>query len=95
MDLVCEEFAKLSGFECCFDLIKRVKDTKPQYKLSRIERLKNLSEAFEVDKSHLTNKHILIMDDICTTGSTFEEMIKALKVAGASNITCFATSTPV
>lgn len=95
MDLVCEEFSKLSGFECCFDLIKRVKDTKPQYKLSRKERLKNLSEAFEVDKSYLSNKSILIMDDICTTGSTFEEMIKALKSAGVSNITCFATSTPV
>ncbi|MCM1002984.1 MAG: hypothetical protein NC408_01435 [Candidatus Gastranaerophilales bacterium] len=95
MDLVCEEFSKLSGFECRFDLIKRVKDTKPQYKLSRKERLKNLAEAFEVNKSQLTDKPILILDDICTTGSTFEEMIKALKSAGMSNITCFATSTPV
>lgn len=95
MDLVCAEFAKLSGFECCFDLIKRVKDTKPQYKLSRKERLKNLSEAFEVDKTLLTNKSILLMDDICTTGSTFEEMIKALKSAGVADITCLATSTPI
>ena len=67
----------------------------PQYKLSRKERLKNLSEAFEVDKTLLTNKPILILDDICTTGSTFEEMIKALKLQGASTITCLATSTPV
>ena len=95
MDLVCEEFSNLSGFECCFDLIKRVKDTKPQYKLSRKERLKNLSEAFVVDKSLLLNKPLLIMDDICTTGSTFEEMIKVLKSAGASDITCFSTSTPL
>lgn len=95
MDLVCEEFSKLSGFECCFDLIKRVKDTKPQYKLSRKERLVNLSEAFEVNKTLLSNKPILLMDDICTTGSTFEEMIKTLKASGASGIVCFATSTPV
>ena len=95
MDLVCHEFANLSGFECCFDLIKRVKDTKPQYKLSRKQRLENLSDAFEVDKTLLTNRPILIMDDICTTGSTFEEMIKALKSQGASSIICFATSTPV
>jgi len=92
MDLVCEEFAKLSGLKCNFELIKRVKDTKPQYKLSRQERLNNLEEAFEIDSSKITGKPILIMDDICTTGSTFEEMIKALRLAGINDIVCFATS---
>ena len=95
MELVCTEFSRLSGFSCNFDLIKRVKDTKPQYKLSRKERLKNLSEAFIVDTEKLSGKNLLIMDDICTTGSTFEEMIKVLKISGANNIVCFATSTPV
>ena len=95
MELVCEEFSKLSGFDCNFNLIKRVKDTKPQYKLSRKERLENLSDAFVVDKSFYTGKTLLLMDDICTTGATFEEMIKALKKAGCEKIVCFATSTPV
>lgn len=95
MDLVCEEFSKLSGFECCFDLIKRVKDTKPQYKLTRLERLDNLSQAFEVNPNLVVDKQILLIDDICTTGSTFEEMIKVLKKNGYCSITCFATSTPV
>ena len=95
MELVCEEFSKLSGFECNFDLIKRIKDTKPQYKLSRNERLKNLNNAFEVNKESYKNKTILILDDICTTGSTFEEMIKILKSNGIEKIVCLATSTPV
>lgn len=95
MELVCEEFSKLSGFECNFELIKRIKDTKPQYRLSRVQRLKNLSGAFEVNKNKISGKPLLIMDDICTTGSTFEEMIKVLKNAGIKNIVCFATSTPV
>lgn len=95
MELVCEEFSKLSGFECNFELIKRIKDTKPQYRLSRVQRLKNLSGAFEVNKDKISGKPLLILDDICTTGSTFEEMIKALKNAGVKNIVCFATSTPV
>lgn len=95
MELVCEEFSKLSGFEYNFELIKRIKDTKPQYRLSRVQRLKNLSGAFEVNKDKISGKPLLIMDDICTTGSTFEEMIKALKNAGVKNIVCFATSTPV
>ena len=95
MELVCHEFSKISGFTCNFDLIKRVKDTKPQYKLNCKQRLENLYEAFEVNKEFLPQKPILIMDDICTTGSTFEEMINTLKKSGIKNITCFATSTPV
>ena len=95
MELVCTEFSKLTGFNCNFELIKRIKDTKPQYKLSRRERLQNLSNAFEVDKASYEGKTILILDDICTTGSTFEEMIKAFNSAGINDIVCFATSTPV
>ena len=95
MELVCEEFSKLSSFECNFNLIKRIKDTKPQYKLSRKERLENLSEAFVVDKNYYNNKPLLILDDICTTGSTFEEIIQELNKSGINNIVCFATSTPI
>ena len=95
MELVAEEFAKLSGYECNFELIKRIKDTKPQYKLNRKQRLENLSGAFKVDKNSYKGKTILILDDICTTGSTFEEMIKELIKSGLDNIICFATSTPM
>ena len=95
MELVCEEFAKFSGYECNFDLIKRVKDTKPQYKLSRNQRLENLLGAFEVNKEIHFGKTLLILDDICTTGATFEEMIKELKNVGITDIVCFATSTPM
>lgn len=94
MELVCEEFSKLSGFPCNFELIKRVKDTKPQYNLSRTQRLKNLNGAFEVDITKINDKTILLMDDICTSGTTFEEAIKAFNKAGINNIVCFATSTP-
>jgi len=95
MELVCDEFSRLSGFSCNFDLIKRVKDTKPQYKLNRKERMLNLYEAFEVNKEFYTGKNLLLIDDICTTGATFEEMITSLKKVGIHNITCFSTATPV
>ena len=91
MELVCEEFSKITGFECDFELITRIKDTKPQYKLSRNERLQNLSNAFAVNKARISEKTVLIIDDICTTGSTFEEMIKILHQNGVKNIVCFAT----
>lgn len=95
MELVCKEFSLLSGFKCNFNLIERIKDTKPQYKLSRAERLGNLQHAFTVNKDFVPQNPVLIFDDICTTGTTFEEIIKELKSNGINEITCFATSTPV
>ena len=95
MELVAEEFCRISGYKSNFDLIKRVKDTKPQYKLTREERLDNLSNAFEVNNDKDLNLPVLILDDICTTGSTFEEMIKTLKNSGIKTIVCMASSSPV
>ena len=94
MELVCKEFSLLSGFKCNFNLIERIKDTKPQYKLSRAERLENLQHAFVVNKNFAPQNPVLILDDICTTGATFEEIIKELKSNGINEITCLATSTP-
>ena len=51
----------------------------------------NLKNAFEVLKT--TDKPILIIDDICTTGSTFESMIIELHKKEIYNITCLATAT--
>lgn len=94
MNLVGEEFCNLTSNILNKDLIKRVKDTKPQYKLKRSERVKNLSNAFKVDKEQYKGKTVLLIDDICTTGSTFEEMIKELEKNGIKDIICFAATTP-
>lgn len=95
MELVAEEFCRLANLEPNFELIKRIKDTRPQYKLSRKERLANLSDAFEADIAKDLHKPVLILDDICTTGATFEEMIKTLKNCGINEIVCMASSSPV
>ena len=94
MNLVGEEFAKLTGNNINTNLIKRIKDTKPQYKLKRQERMQNLRGAFKVDQSYYHGKTLLLIDDICTTGSTFEEMIKELAKHNITDIICFAATTP-
>ncbi len=94
MNLVGEEFCRITSNTLNKDLIKRIKDTKPQYKLRRNERVKNLSNAFQVDLSQYHGKTLLLIDDICTTGSTFEEIIKELKRNGINDIICFAATTP-
>jgi len=94
MELVAKEFCNLSGYELNIDLIKRIKNTKPQYKLSRLEKLENLKNAFEVDESKKLDMPVLIIDDICTSGATFSSMISEFKTAGITNIICLACSSP-
>lgn len=94
MNLVGQEFSRITSNTLNTELITRIKDTKPQYKLKREERIKNLSNAFKVDKSKYNGKTLLIIDDICTTGSTFEEIIKELKRNGINDIICLAATTP-
>lgn len=95
MELVANEFAQMSGYEVNSKLITRIKDTKPQYNLKKTQRLINLAHAFKADnQNYINNKKVLIIDDICTTGSTFEEMIKELNKAGIYDIVCLAASTP-
>ena len=95
MALVAEEFCKLSGYEVNLDLVKRIKDTKPQYRLNKSQRMDNLANAFKIDINAKRNGRILLIDDICTTGSTFESIITELKKNGIDDIVCFATTTPM
>lgn len=95
MELVAEEFCKLSGYEMNCNLVKRIKDTKPQYRLNKSQRMENLSNAFQIDKNSYQKQKILLLDDICTTGSTFESIIFELQKNGIKDITCLATTTPL
>lgn len=55
------------------DALKRVVHSQSQTKKSREERLHNVGEAFEVrDAKLMAGKHILLVDDVLTTGATLE-----------------------
>jgi ComF family protein len=64
-------------------LIKSTK-TETQTKKSRFSRWENVKEVFEIrNYDHLENKHVLLVDDVITTGSTLESCILNLsKVSG-------------
>lgn len=66
------------------NLLKKIKEIKPQFKLEREERLSNIKGAFSC--SPLEGKNVLLIDDIYTTGATVLEASSALKAAGAKHI---------
>lgn len=57
----------------------RVTATETQTRKSRYARFMNMKEVFVVEKPHeLENKHILLVDDVVTTGSTLESCAQLL-----------------
>ncbi len=67
--------------------LKRVRITKDQYNLDKIERTVNVINAFNIDMLYnIRNKRILLIDDVFTTGSTVEECSKLLIGAGAEDV---------
>ena len=95
MNLIAEEFSKLSGYDVNLELIERIKDTKPQYRLTKSQRMENLSNAFKIKPDKIKHGRILLLDDICTTGSTFENIIMEFKKHNINDIVCLATTTPL
>jgi ComF family protein len=65
-------------------LLRRRKNTPSQTGLSRSERKRNLSGAFEV-RGRVAGTVILV-DDVYTTGSTMNEIARTLKRAGAERV---------
>lgn len=70
-------------------IIIKNRKTSPQKSLSQKERMTNLKGAFSIIAPELIcGKRIIIIDDVCTTGSTLSEISKLLKNNGASEILC-------
>ena len=67
--------------------LKRSRSTRSQTGLNRRERKTNLHEAFEVlDVNSINGTHILVIDDVLTTGATLLSASQALYNAGARTI---------
>ena len=67
----------------------RMINTPPQSSLKRKERLTNLTGAFAVAPlmaSALRGQHILLIDDVMTSGSTLNFAARVLKQAGAAHV---------
>lgn len=67
-------------FNYPFLKIKKIKNTKKMSKLSKsYQKNLNILQSFDVKNLNLSNKTVLIVDDIITTGATVNEIKKCLE----------------
>jgi len=74
-------------------IIKRTRYTVSQTMLGSTERMVNLYGAFTINKS-LNNQHILLVDEVLTTGSTISNCAKVLRENGAARVSGITCTTP-
>lgn len=84
--LFARELAGRMGYVYVPDMVKRIRDTTPQKELNDTERENNLKKAFQMADFIVQYSHILLVDDIYTTGSTAEAVAEELYKAGMRDI---------
>lgn len=85
VELLVKWLSKDLGMEHC-SLLERVRDTGHQAHLeTRLERLNNMRAAFRVTQN-LSTRHIILVDDIVTSGATLLACRDALRAAGMKNV---------
>ena len=93
-ELIAREIARLDReklFFYCPDLLLKTRETKSQMSIrNRQERLENVKNSFAVKDAALARgKHIILIDDITTTGATLAEARQVLLNAGAQDVKAF------
>lgn len=85
--LITDELAKLTHQLSANNILIRTKYTPHQVKLNRAERLINLKNCFSLIKPELiTNKTVILVDDVTTTGASLQEAAKTLRTAKPKKI---------
>lgn len=81
--LIAEGIAAVLGIPCMRDVLLRTRATESQTHKNRQERIDNVSGAFRVvRRDRISGKHLLLVDDVLTTGATLESCASALLAQG-------------
>ena len=92
-ELIARRFGRNTGITCQPKALMKPMDTLQQVGLNAEERRKNLSGAFAAEPVLIRDKHVLLLDDVMTTGSTFAECSAVLLDAGAKSVKCLSVAT--
>jgi ComF family protein len=79
-ELLCKGIANATGLAINTNMLKRIVHTSTQTKKNRYDRFLNIDGVFSLGETeHQVFNHILLVDDVITTGSTLEGCARMLK----------------
>jgi ComF family protein len=85
-ELLAQILAKQNSMVLNAANLIRTRHTVHQVGLTRAERLKNTVDAFAWVGEQRAPEKVILVDDVCTTGSTLENCAKALKARGCQEV---------
>ncbi len=85
-DLLATALGRSLGLPVNRTSLVRIRPTRSQMELTAVERRKNVAKAFDCIDTQLSGQTVLVIDDVCTTGSTLDACAEALKQAGARQV---------
>lgn len=89
-ELIARGIAEITKLDTDTSTLVRTTENDTQTRKSTFERFANTSGIFKIeDKNSLMDKHVLLVDDVLTTGSTLEACIQQLKTIPGIKISIF------
>lgn len=85
-ELLARELGHLLDIPVNSSTLKRIRNTKSQMELGADERHRNVMNAFVCRDEKLSGQKVLLIDDVCTTGSTLDACADALKHGGVASV---------
>jgi len=85
--LLARELGKLANLPVIENCLIRVKQVQPQARTTNVEeRRRNVIDAFVCHDDRVSDKRIVLIDDVCTSGATLDSCARALKNRGAISV---------
>ncbi len=81
--------ARKHGIPLCTDIVVRARETAEQAGLKLQQRRRNVRRAFAVVR-RIDVRHVVVLDDVMTTGSTANEVAGVLRAAGVAHVEVWA-----
>ena len=72
--------------------VRRVKNTSHQTQVKGDERAQNLQGAFAIESGAKLPQHVVILDDVITTGATTNTLAQLLKESGVEKVSVWAVA---
>jgi ComF family protein len=85
-ELLARQLARRSGVPVSRQGLRRTRATAVQMTLNAAERRKNVAGAFECVEARVRGTHVVIIDDVGTTGATLDACAQAVLQAGAVSV---------